>query len=232
MLPHARDRRSSDSCSQTCSAPSDGCASSRSPSATSWRVRLMSSSRVIGARSSRGVAADHRLAVGPGAVRPRTRASVADRLAIEPGDRQHPGHARAQERLVGRRQVLAAGVWPPRGAARRSPPSPAATSASCRAGSRSRARAWPAPRPRRRRVADEEQVGARPLGQVVVDGQEQGVIGAGPTGLQPRVDVLRPGRRLERGKGILRIAPDPAGHEMQAVLQVPGRGGGRPATPG
>ena len=45
MLPHAVESRSSDSWSHSWSAPSDGCASSRSPSSMSWRVRVMSSSR-------------------------------------------------------------------------------------------------------------------------------------------------------------------------------------------
>ena len=48
MLPHARDSRSSDSWSQVWSAPIEGAATSRSPSAISWRVRSMSSSRVTG----------------------------------------------------------------------------------------------------------------------------------------------------------------------------------------
>src|SRR5262245_62126842 len=54
MLPHAVDRRSSDSWSQVWSAVSDGSASRRSPSAISWRVRRMSSSRVTALQSTDG----------------------------------------------------------------------------------------------------------------------------------------------------------------------------------
>ncbi len=52
MLPHAVERRSSESCSQVWSATIDGWASSRSPSAISWRVRRTSSSRVMHPKSS------------------------------------------------------------------------------------------------------------------------------------------------------------------------------------
>ena len=57
-------------------------------------------------------------------------------------------------------------------------------------------------------AADEEHVGARRLREVAVDGQEQGVVRAGPAGLEPGVDVVGAGRRLERGERILRVAPD------------------------
>ena len=50
MLPHAVARRSSESCSHTCIAPSDGRATRRSPSSMSCRVPAISSSRVTSAR--------------------------------------------------------------------------------------------------------------------------------------------------------------------------------------
>ena len=112
-------------------------------------------------------------------------------------------------------------------------PSPAATSASCPARIAQSSDGVASSIAPSAAAADEEQVGARRLGQVVVDGQEQGVVGAGPARLEPRVDVLRPGRRLERGERVLRVAPDPAAHEVQAVLEVPGRRPrSRPARPG
>jgi hypothetical protein len=48
----------------------------------------------------------HGLAVGTGSHRPSAGSSIADRRAIERRHRQHAGHARRQERFVGRGKVL------------------------------------------------------------------------------------------------------------------------------
>ena len=73
---------------------------------------------------------------------------------------------------------------------------------------------------RRPAAADQEDVGRRPLGQVVVDRQEQRIVRTGAARLEPRVDVLRAGRRLEGGERVLRVAPDRGRDEVEPALEV------------
>ena len=227
----SRDSRSSDSCSQIWSAPSDGWATSRSPSAMSCRVR--GDELVAGHGRPRRRRADHRLAVGAGAQRPRPRACPSPIGAPSNAvTGRMPATLERQERLVGARRGRRASAAPSTGAARRAPPSPSshdrvvpgriAQSSDGVASSSAPSRAEP----------DEEDVGARRLRQVVVDGQEQRVVGAGPARLEPRVDVLGAGRRLQRGQRVLRVAPDGRRDEVEAALQVAGGRRRRPARPG
>ena len=100
------------------------------------------------------------------------------------GDRQDPGYARAQERLVRRRQVRRreATLDRPEPDAR----TPAEQPRTGRPGQdraierRRRELGRPSPR-----APDEEDVGRRALRQVIVDGQEERVVGARPARLEP-----------------------------------------------
>ena len=141
---------------------------------------------------------DHRLAVRPRPPRPRPGPAVADRRALEPGDRQDPGDAGRQERLVGRRQVgrRQAALDRPEADARR--PSRAATTGSSRAGSRSRATASRAPAGHRRARRTRKMLAVVPSDRWPSIGQEQRVVGARAARLEPGVDVVGARRRLER----------------------------------
>ena len=148
------------------------------------------------------------------------------------GHRQDPGHARGQEGLAGGREV-----GPRERALERAQPDPRAPVEQPRSGGAGQDRAIERGRrelegPSPPADAHEEDVRRRPLGQVVVDGQEQGVVRAGAARLEPRVDVLRAGRRLERRERVLRVAPDRRRDEVQAALQVGIGHRGRPARPG
>ena len=68
--------------------------------------------------------------------------------------------------------------------------------------------------------ADEEDVGGRGLREVPVDGEEQGVVGAGPARLHPRVHVVRTRRGLEGRERVLRVAAHGRCDEVQASGQV------------
>ncbi len=227
MLPHARDNRSSDSWSHVWSAPSDGAATSRSPSAMSCRVRAMRSSRVTtrhpgsSLRGRRGRAASmcpagHRRSV-------RRRSAVTGRIPATLDDRNA---SRAPARSW-RRNRPSAGRNPD--ALRPGQQPRSGRAGQDRAVERGRGELH---HPVVGRGTDQEDVGGGPLGQEVVDGQEQRVVGAGSTGLQARVDVLGTGRGLEGGQRVLR---DRAGRaRRRGAGRVPGatREPARPAMPG
>ena len=81
----------------------------------------------------------------------------------------------------------------------------AATSASSRAGSRTRARGGELD-DAVRGPADEEHVGCGRLREVPGDREEQRIVRAGATSLEPRVDVVGAAGRLQRHDRVLRIA--------------------------
>ena len=175
--------------------------------------------------------AEHRLAVGAGAQRPRAGHAVADGVAVEPGDRQDPGDRRRHERLVA--AASSSGVSQPSTGRRPTrPPSAGARSASCRAGSRSRAPASPAPRRRRARVRTRKMFAVVASDRWPDIVRKTRVVGAGPARLDPRVDVVRAGRRLERDDRVGRVAPDGRRDERQAALEVVRPAPGSRARPG
>ena len=229
MLPHAAraGRRTAGA------RPAARRATGRPPAARPRRRAGASRGSARRGSRPRRLAADHRLAVGPGAPGPRPGPPVADRRAVERGHRQDPGHARRQERLVGVGEVRPAPARPSTG---RSPTRgrPAEQPRPRRAGQdravERRRRQLERPVARRRRTRN--MLADRRLGQVAVDGQEQGVVRAGPARLEAGVDVVGAGRRLERRQRVLRVAPDGRRDEMQPVLEVPGRRARRPARPG
>ena len=176
MLPHAVASRSSESWSQTCSAPSDGCASSRSPSS----IEL--------ARPGDELVAGH-------GRRPRRGSSPRGppgRVASTARARPSPIGA-PSNRVTGRMPATLDTGTPRRRAARSSRRSRPSTgrSPTRAAQSSSQERVVPgqdrAVERRRRQLSDpvggatdQEDVGGRALRQVVVDGQEQRVVGARP----------------------------------------------------
>ena len=174
---------------------------------------VASSPAIIASRSARA-----RSVHGPGRPSPIGSPSNA-------GHRQDPGHARRQERLVGRREVGPAEPALDRPKPDARAPRRAATSGSSRAGSRSRATGVASSTTSSAARPDEEDVGGRALGQVAVGRQEERVVRAGPARLEPGVDVVGARRGLERRERVGRVAPDGRGDESQAALEVAGRRG-------
>ena len=143
--------------------------------------------------------------------------------AVEAGHRQDPGDRRAHERLVGRAEVV--GRQP-----RLDGPEPRAVGPAQQPRAR-RARQDRAVERRGRelrdavgRASNEEDVGRRRLRQVAGHRQEQRVVGALAAGLEPREDVVRAARRLERHDRVLRVPAHARRDQRQAAFEVVRRG--------
>ena len=164
-----------------------------------------------GARAAASALDEERLAVRPGAQRPRARPPVADRVAVEPRHGQHARHRRATRTPRRRPPARRASASPRPGGGPRRPPSAAATSGSCRAGSRSSSAGRRQLRRRRRRaLPDEEDVRRRRLGEVAGQGQEHRV-------LRARAGAPRAGRtRSRRGDVVLSVTIGLAGSRRTA----------------
>ena len=221
MLPQAVASRSSERWSHIWSEASDGFARSRSPSSTSWRVPAMRSSRVTPARPRARIIASRsaraRRVHGPGSPSPIGSPSkrVTGRI---PATLEHRNASSAAARSSGVRRP-STGRSPTLGAQASSHdrvvPGRIAQSSDGVASSG---------RPSPSRASDEEDVGRRAFRQVVVDGQEQCVVGAGAARLEPGVDVVRPRRRLERRQRVGRIAPDRRRDEVEPAREMIGVG--------